>query len=272
MLAEPLSPPRIPLESRLFRADAQAVEWVVAPGQIPYEAAVAAMEARVAAIAAGEAPERVWLLEHPPLYTAGVSAKDGDLLQPDRFPVHRTGRGGQFTYHGPGQRVAYVMLDLNARGKDVRGFVRGLEAWLIATLDTFGIAAGVREGRVGVWVERPLVRASPGRRMTMGPVPDSRQGAASGMTNDMWSREDKIAAIGVKVRKWVSFHGISLNIDPDLDHFGGIVPCGIAEHGVTSLLDLGLTTSMAEADAALRTAFENIFGPVAIVTPGEGGS
>lgn len=245
MLAEPLNPPSIPAELRLFRADAQAVEWVVSPGQVPYDDAVAAMEARVAAIAAGEAPERVWLLEHPPLYTAGVSARDGDLLQPDRFPVHRTGRGGQFTYHGPGQRVAYLMLDLNARGKDVRGFVRGLEAWLIATLDTFGIEAGPREGRVGVWVERK----GPG-----------------------WSREDKIAAIGVKVRKWVSFHGISLNIDPDLDHFGGIVPCGIAEHGVTSLLDLGLTTPMAEADAALRTAFEKIFGPVAIVTPGEGGS
>ncbi|MBX9616633.1 MAG: lipoyl(octanoyl) transferase LipB [Caulobacteraceae bacterium] len=245
MLAEPLSPPRIPLESRLFRADGRPVEWVVSPGQVPYEAAVAEMEARVAAIAAGEAPERIWLLEHPPLYTAGVSARDGDLLQPDRFPVHRSGRGGQFTYHGPGQRVAYVMLDLNARGKDVRGFVRGLEAWLITTLDTFGIEAGVREGRVGVWVERK----GPG-----------------------WSREDKIAAIGVKVRKWVSFHGISLNIDPDLDHFGGIVPCGIAAHGVTSLLDLGLTTPMAEADAALKAAFEKIFGPVSIPDPGEGGS
>jgi lipoyl(octanoyl) transferase len=184
-----------------------------------------------------------------------VSARDTDLLQPDRFPVHRSGRGGQFTYHGPGQRVAYVMLDLNARGKDVRGFVRGLESWLIATLDTFGIEAGVREGRVGVWVDRPPVRASPGRRMTEGPG---------------WHREDKIAAIGVKVRKWVSFHGISLNIDPDLDHFGGIVPCGIAEHGVTSLLDLGLTTPMAEADAALRAAFEKIFGPVSNTDPGEG--
>jgi lipoyl(octanoyl) transferase len=243
MLAEPLSPAPTALESPLFRADARPVEWVVSPGSIPYEAAVADMEARVAAIAAGEAPERVWLLEHPPLYTAGVSARDADLLQPGRFPVHRTGRGGQFTYHGPGQRVAYVMLDLGARGKDVRGFVRGLEAWLIAALDTFGVEAGVRDGRVGVWV--------------------ARKGLG-------WSREDKIAAIGVKVRKWVSFHGISLNVEPDLDHFAGIVPCGIAAHGVTSLLDLGLTVGLDEADAALQAAFQKTFGPVQSVAPGEG--
>lgn len=231
MLAEPLSA----AFSLLIRPDGRPVEWVVAPGYVPYEDAVAEMEARVAAIAAGEAAERVWLLEHPPLYTAGVSAKDEDLLAPGRFPVHRTGRGGQFTYHGPGQRVAYVMLDLNQRGRDVRGFVRGLEDWIIGALDQFGVEAGVREGRVGVWVERK----GPG-----------------------WQREDKIAAIGVKVRRWVSFHGISLNVEPNLDHFGGIVPCGIAEHGVTSLVDLGVPATMDEADAALKASFRWVFGPV----------
>ncbi|WP_428152439.1 lipoyl(octanoyl) transferase LipB [Brevundimonas sp.] len=238
MLAEPLSAAVSPL----IRPDGRAVEWVVAPGYVPYEAAVAEMEARVALIAAGEAAERVWLLEHPPLYTAGVSAKDDDLIDAGRFPVHRTGRGGQFTYHGPGQRVAYVMLDLNQRGKDVRGFVRGLEQWLIGALAEFGVEADVREGRVGVWVERK----GPG-----------------------WSREDKIAAIGVKVRKWVSFHGISLNVEPDLDHFGGIVPCGIAEHGVTSLLDLGVTASMDDADAALKASFVRVFGAVGNSWPDE---
>ncbi|AQR61505.1 lipoate-protein ligase B [Brevundimonas sp. LM2] len=232
MLAEPLSA----TVSSLIRADGRPVEWVVASGYVPYAQAVAEMEARVAAIAAGEAGERVWLLEHPPLYTAGVSARDEDLLDAGRFPVHRTGRGGQFTYHGPGQRVAYVMLDLNARGRDVRGFVRGLEAWLIGTLAEFGVEAGVRDGRVGVWVEQ----RGPG-----------------------WSREDKIAAIGVKVRKWVSFHGISLNIEPDLSHFDGIVPCGIAEHGVTSLLDLGVIAGLDEADAALKASFAKVFGPIA---------
>ena len=231
MLADPLSL----AENRLIPSDGVPVEWAVSSGLVPYEAAVAFMEARVAAIAAGEASEMVWLLEHPPLYTAGVSSKDDDLLDAGRFPVHRTGRGGQFTYHGPGQRVAYVMLDLNRRGRDVRAFVRGLERWIIGALDQFGVQAGVREGRVGVWVER--------------------KGAG-------WSREDKIAAIGVKVRKWVSFHGISLNVEPDLDHFGGIVPCGIAEHGVTSLVDLGVLATMDEADAALRSAFEAVFGPV----------
>lgn len=232
MLAEPLSAaPSNPL----IRPDGRSVEWVVASGRVAYEDAVAEMEARVAAIAAGETSERVWLLEHPPLYTAGVSARDDDLLVPDRFPVHRTGRGGQFTYHGPGQRVAYVMLDLNQRGRDVRGFVRGLEDWIIGALAEFGVEAGVRDGRVGVWVERK----GPG-----------------------WSREDKIAAIGVKVRKWVSFHGISLNVEPELDHFGGIVPCGIAEHGVTSLVDLGVPVTMDEADAALKTSFRRVFGPV----------
>jgi lipoyl(octanoyl) transferase len=231
MLAEPLSA----AVSSLIRPDGRPVEWVVAPGHVPYDDAVAEMEARVAAIAAGEASERVWLLEHPPLYTAGVSARDEDLLAPGRFPVHRTGRGGQFTYHGPGQRVAYVMLDLNQRGRDVRGFVRGLEAWIIGALDRFGVEAGVRDGRVGVWVER----RGPG-----------------------WRREDKIAAIGVKVRKWVSFHGISLNVEPELDHFGGIVPCGIAEHGVTSLVDLGVPATMDEADAALKASFRQVFGAI----------
>ena len=216
-------------------SDARPVEWAVSPGLVPYEEAVAFMEARVAAIAAGEASELIWLLEHPPLYTAGVSSKDDDLLDAGRFPVHRSGRGGQFTYHGPGQRVAYVMLDLNRRGRDVRAFVRGLEQWIIGALDRFGVEAGLRDGRVGVWVER--------------------KGAG-------WSREDKIAAIGVKVRKWVSFHGISLNVEPDLEHFGGIVPCGIAEHGVTSLIDLGVLATMDEADAALRAAFQDVFGQV----------
>ncbi len=226
--------------SKLVRADGRPVEWAVSEGYVAYEAAVAAMEARAAAISAGEAGELVWLLEHPPLYTAGVSSKDGDLLDATRFPVHRTGRGGQFTYHGPGQRVAYVMLDLNARGKDVRAFVRGLEQWLIGALGDFGVPADVREGRVGVWVER--------------------KGLTGGGLG--WSREDKIAAIGVKVRKWVSFHGISLNVKPDLDHFSGIVPCGIAEHGVTSLVDLGVPATMDEADAALMASFRRVFGAV----------
>ncbi len=222
-------------KSPLLRADGRPVEWAVSKGYVDYEQAEAAMEARVAAIAAGEANEIVWLLEHPPLYTAGVSAKADDLLMPDRFPVYKTGRGGQFTYHGPGQRVAYVMLDLTQRGRDVRGFVHGMEDWIIGALDRFGVEAGMREGRVGVWVER--------------------KGAG-------WAREDKIAAIGVKVRKWVSFHGISLNVEPELDHFGGIVPCGITEHGVTSLMDLGILASMDDADDALKTAFQKHFGPV----------
>ncbi|VTO16685.1 lipoyl(octanoyl) transferase LipB [Brevundimonas vancanneytii] len=231
MLADPLNSS----QRSLLREDGRPVEWALSSGYVDYAAAEAAMEARVAAIAAGEAEELVWLLEHPPLYTAGVSAKDDDLLAPDRFPVHRTGRGGQFTYHGPGQRVAYVILDLNKRGKDVRGFVHGLEDWIIGALDRFGVEAGMREGRVGVWVER--------------------KGAG-------WSREDKIAAIGVKVRKWVSFHGISLNVEPNLDHFGGIVPCGITEHGVTSLVDLGVLATMDEADDALKSSFQQVFGPV----------
>ncbi len=226
--------------AKLIRADGRPVKWAVSPCHVPYEAAVAAMEARAAAIAAGEAPELVWLLEHPPLYTAGVSSKDGDLLDATRFPVHRSGRGGQFTYHGPGQRVGYVMLNLAERGRDVRGLVRGLERWIIGALAEFGVEGEVKDGRVGVWV----TRKGPG-----------------------WSREDKIAAIGVKVRKWVSFHGISLNVEPDLDHFGGIVPCGIREHGVTSLHDLGILATMDEVDAALKISFEREFGPTVAGQP-----
>ena len=236
MLSQSLSP----AVSKLLREDGAAAEWAVSPGLVDYPFAVSAMEARAAAIAAGEAPELVWLLEHPPLYTAGVSSKDADLLDAGRFPVHRTGRGGQFTYHGPGQRVAYVMLDLNRRGRDVRAFVRGLEQWIIGALDAFGVEADTREGRVGVWVERK----GPG-----------------------WRREDKIAAIGVKVRKWVSFHGISLNVEPDLGHFTGIVPCGINEHGVTSLVDLGVAATMDEADEALRASFRRVFGATLPANP-----
>jgi len=209
--------------------------WAVSPGLTAYDAAVAAMEARAAAIAADEAGELVWLLEHPPLYTAGVSAKDSDLLDRDRFPVFRTGRGGQFTYHGPGQRVAYVMLDLRTRGRDVTRFVADLERWIVAALAQFNVVGEVRDGRVGVWV----ARKGPG-----------------------WAREDKIAAIGVRLRKWVSFHGIAFNVEPDLEHFSGITPCGISgpQFGVTSLVDLGLPVTMADADAALRQAFEEVFG------------
>jgi len=217
------------------RDDAAPVGWAVSTDYVDYPAAVAAMEARAAAIADGTADELVWLLEHPPLYTAGVSAKAADLLAPDRFPVFESGRGGQFTYHGPGQRVAYVMLDLTKRGRDVRAFVAALEAWIIDALAAFNVSGELRDGRVGVWVER--------------------KGAG-------WSREDKIAAIGVKLRRWVSFHGISLNVEPDLSHFSGIVPCGQTEHGVTSLVDLGLPVTLDEADAALKSSFEKVFGPV----------
>jgi lipoyl(octanoyl) transferase len=223
------------------RDDDVAAGWAVSPGYVDYDAAVAAMEARVAQIADGAAGELVWLLEHPPIYTAGVSAKPADLLTPERFPVHATGRGGQYTYHGPGQRVAYVMLDLRARQKDVRGFVQALEAWVIDALDAFNVKAGLREGRVGVWVDRPSPGFAP--------------------------REDKIAALGVKIRRWVSFHGISLNVEPDLEHFAGIVPCGITAHGVTSLVDLGLPVTLDEADAALKTSFQRVFGPVVEVSP-----
>jgi lipoyl(octanoyl) transferase len=214
---------------------AEPVEWQVTPGYVPYDAAVAAMEARAEAIASGEAAELVWLLEHPPLYTAGTSARDEDLLDAARLPVFRTGRGGQFTYHGPGQRVAYVLLDLKRRRPDVRAFVAALEEWVMRALVPFGIEGGLREGRVGVWVRRP----------------DKGPGA-----------EDKIAALGVRVRRWVSFHGISLNVEPDLGHYAGIVPCGVHGPGVTSLVDLGHPVTMDEADAALLAAFGEVFGAV----------
>lgn len=213
------------------------VEWTHLPGLSEYEATLAAMEARVAAISAGTADEAVWLLEHPPLYTAGTSARPGDLTDPGRFPVFTAGRGGQYTYHGPGQRVAYVMLDLNRRGCDVRRFVAQLEAWIIAALAGFNVTGEIRDGRVGVWVRRP----------DKPPLPDGTL------------REDKIAAIGVKLRRWVSFHGVSVNLDPDLDHFGGIVPCGIRDHGVTSLVDLGLPVTMDDLDLALKRSFDRVF-------------
>jgi lipoyl(octanoyl) transferase len=239
MLALPLSPENTGIPTT-GRDNATPVGWAVSTGYVDYPAAVAAMEARAAAIADGTAGELIWLLEHPPLYTAGVSAKPADLIEPDRFPVFESGRGGQFTYHGPGQRVAYVMLDLTKRGRDVRAFVAALEAWIIDALAAFNVTGELRDGRVGVWVERK----GPG-----------------------WAREDKIAAIGVKLRKWVSFHGISLNVEPELDHFSGIVPCGQTEHGVTSLVDLGLPVSMDEADAALRASFTKVFGPVVDAAP-----
>ena len=223
------------------RDDAAPAGWAVSRAQVAYPDAVAAMEARAAAIAEGRAGELVWLLEHPPLYTGGVSAKPGDLLEPDRFPVFASGRGGQFTYHGPGQRVAYVMLDLTKRDRDVRAFVAALETWVIEALARFNVAGEVRPGRVGVWVERRTPGLAP--------------------------REDKIAAIGVKLRRWVSFHGISLNVEPDLTHFSGIVPCGVTQHGVTSLVDLGLPVTMDEADEALRAAFQRVFGPVEAEAP-----
>ena len=220
--------------NKLLRADREPVEWIVAPAEVPYPEALEAMKARAAAIAAGEANEAVWLLEHPPLYTAGTSAKAGDLLIPDRFPVFDAGRGGQYTYHGPGQRVAYVMLDLRERGRDIRCLVQGLEGWVIDTLGAFNIKGERRDGRIGVWVRRP------------------DKGAFS---------EDKIAAIGVRVSKWVTFHGISLNVSPDLGHYDGIVPCGITDQGVTSFEDLGQLVSLPELDSVLKTAFEVRFGP-----------
>jgi lipoyl(octanoyl) transferase len=217
--------------------------WAISEGLVGYPEAVAAMESRAAAIAAGEADELIWLLEHPPLYTKGASAQDGDLLDPTRFPVFDTQRGGQFTYHGPGQRVAYVMLDLTKRGRDVKQFVCSLEDWIIQTLGAFNVKGERRKGRVGVWVDR----TRPGGQL----------------------REDKIAAIGVRLKRWVSYHGISLNVEPDLSHFGGITPCGISESGlgVTSITDLGRLVTMHEADMALKAAFEKVFGPVERVAP-----
>jgi len=216
-----------------------APEWITSHAPVAYDAAVAWMEARATAIANGTAPEAIWLLEHPPLYTAGTSAKPEDLTDPDRFPVHPTRRGGQYTYHGPGQRVAYVLLDLNTRGKDVRAFVQKLESWVIATLAEFNVTGEIRPGRVGVWVARP----------EKPPLPDGTP------------REDKIAAIGVRLRKWVSFHGLSINVEPDLSHFDGIVPCGISDQGVTSLVDLGLPVTLDDVDTALKRSFDAAFNP-----------
>ena len=218
------------------RPDGAPAGWAVSTAPVSYPEAVAAMSAQVEAILEGRARELVWLLEHPPLYTAGVSAKPGDLIDPNRFPVFESERGGPFTYHGPGQRVAYVMLDLRERGRDVRNFVQSLEAWVIRALGEFNVRGDVRPGRIGVWVDRP-------------------------------GREDKIAAIGVKLRRWVSFHGISLNVEPELDHFAGIVPCGISDHGVTSLVDLGLPVTLDEADSALRLSFESVFGATVAADP-----
>lgn len=213
------------------------VDWLHSPGLTPYETAVREMEARAGAIRAGTASEAVWLVEHPPLYTAGTSAKPADLVDSERFPVHPTKRGGQYTYHGPGQRVVYVMLDVGARGHDVRKFVQSLEKWVILTLAEFNVTGEIREGRVGVWVTRP----------EKPPLPDGIR------------REDKIAALGIRLRKWVSFHGLSINVDPDLDHFSGIVPCGIRDHGVTSLVDLGLPVTMEDVDLALQRTFPTVF-------------
>lgn len=212
-------------------------EWITTDGLTDYRQALVFMEDRAAAIAEGRADECIWLLEHPPLYTAGTSARPADLTDPDRFPVYETRRGGQYTYHGPGQRVVYVMLDIGRRGRDIRRFVQQLERWVIAALAEFSVTGHIREGRVGVWVERP-------------DKPLMATGALA---------EDKIAAIGIRLRKWVSFHGISINVDPDLEHFCGIVPCGITEHGVTSLVDLGLPVTMADLDVALRRSFEAVF-------------
>jgi lipoyl(octanoyl) transferase len=230
------------LDLKPFAASpSEPVDWLLSDAPVPYPEAVAAMEARAAAIASGEASELVWLLEHPPLYTSGTSGKEADLLEA-RFPLFATGRGGQITYHGPGQRVAYVMLDLKRRRPDVRAFVAGLEEWIIRTLDAFNVKGERREDRVGVWVARP----------DKGP-----------------GHEDKIAAIGVRLRRWVSFHGISLNVDPDLSHFDAIVPCGVNDprYGVTSLADLGLPVTLADVDVALRQAFGKVFGPSELRLP-----
>ena len=213
------------------------IEWRVSETPVEYAAAVEEMEGRVAAIRAGAAAELVWLLEHPPLYTAGTSARDEELLEPRRLPVHRTGRGGRYTYHGPGQRIAYVMLDLRRRGQDVRCYVHQLEEWIIRTLARFEVRGERRDGRVGIWVVRPS------------------------------GNEEKIAAIGVRVRQWVTYHGLALNVDPELEHYRGIVPCGIAEHGVTSLAELGIAATMEEVDTALRRAFAEVFEAPPVCRP-----
>lgn len=212
-------------------------EWRISPGLTGYGDALAFMEDRATAIAAGEADECIWLLEHPPLYTAGTSARAEDLTDPDRFPVFEARRGGQYTYHGPGQRVVYVMLDVAKRGRDVRRFVQQLETWVIDALSEFNVTGHIRDDRVGVWVERPEKPRGPNGSIA----------------------EDKIAAIGIRLRKWISFHGLSINVDPDLEHFSGIVPCGITEHGVTSLVDLGLPVTMEDLDVALRHGFDRVF-------------
>jgi lipoyl(octanoyl) transferase len=230
-----------PLAAAGGAIERRAIEWRASAALVPYEAAVAAMEARVAAIRAGTAPELVWLVEHAPLYTAGTSAQAADLVDPELFPVYRTGRGGQYTYHGPGQRVAYVMLDLKRRGEDVRAYVHDLEEWLIGALALLGVTGERRAGRVGIWV--------------------AGQGGA----------EDKVAALGVRIRHWVTYHGVALNVAPDLAHYRGIVPCGISQHGVTSLRALGLSVGMEAVDAALRASFETVFGtPTADAAPRAG--
>ncbi|MCV6587268.1 MAG: lipoyl(octanoyl) transferase LipB [Marinibacterium sp.] len=229
----------------LFAKDRPMIDWIHSDGLVPYDEALAFMEDRVAAIHAGTANEAIWFLEHPPLYTAGTSARIEDLTDPDRFPVHVARRGGEYTYHGPGQRVVYVMLDLTKRGRDVRKFVQQLEAWMIAALGSFNVTGHIRDGRVGVWVERPDRPALP-------------SGAVA---------EDKVAAIGIRLRKWISFHGMSINVDPDLSHFDGIVPCGITDYGVTSLVDLGLPVTMEDLDVALRREFDAIFPEPADAQP-----
>ena len=223
---------------RILETKVQMVDWLTSDGLTPYEFALREMETRAGDIRDGRANEAIWLVEHPPLYTAGTSANPADLTDPDRFPVFEARRGGQYTYHGPGQRVAYVMLDVAERGRDVRKFVHQMEEWVIATLAEFNVTVERREGRVGVWVVRP-------------DMPPNADGTP---------REDKIAAIGIRLRKWVSFHGLSINVEPDLTHFDGIVPCGISEHGVTSLVDLGLPVTMTDVDVALKKTFPAIFG------------
>jgi lipoyl(octanoyl) transferase len=219
---------------QFFAPDGSVTDWQISDALVSYPIAMEAMEARVGQIAAGEKPECVWLLEHPPLYTAGTSAAPSDLKDPDRFDVYEAGRGGQYTYHGPGQRIAYVMLDLKRRSPDVRQFVAAVEQWTIGTLKRFNIEGERRDDRVGVWVARP--------------------GTAH-------ATEDKIAAIGIRIRKWVTFHGMAINVEPDLEHYQGIVPCGVSEHGITSFHQLGHLASMAEVDQVLREEFETIFGP-----------
>ena len=223
------------------------VEWRIEPGLTPYPDAIAFMEERAEAIRSSGASELVWLVEHPALYTSGTSARSEDLVEPDRFPVFAAGRGGEYTYHGPGQRVAYVMLDLKRRREDVRAFVAALEEWIILTLARLNVRGERREDRVGVWVVRPDRAAE----------------------SDGSAAEDKIAAIGIRLRRWVSFHGIAINVEPDLSHFSGIVPCGVTDHGVTSLVDLGLPVTMADLDIALKSVFEDVFGPAREMTPGK---